>query len=85
MKKWESTLNLRVHAHGYDVELIMKAPSNDYYPRDNILLTSMIGSLAIMVLAMMFSRDSISRITWSTCLLSINDRIQLLSYSTFEN
>src|SRR3954463_6290295 len=30
--KWESTLNLRVHAHGYDVELIMKAPCNDNYP-----------------------------------------------------
>ena len=24
LKKWESTLNLCVHAHGYDVELIMK-------------------------------------------------------------
>src|SRR3954462_14511573 len=30
--KWESTLNLRVHAHGYDVVLIMKAPCNDNYP-----------------------------------------------------
>ena len=26
LKKWESTLNLCVHAHGYDVELIVKAP-----------------------------------------------------------
>ena len=25
LKKWESTLNLCVHAHGYDVELIMKS------------------------------------------------------------
>ena len=32
LKKWELTLNLRVHAHGYDVELIMKAPCNDDYP-----------------------------------------------------
>src|SRR4051812_49973104 len=32
LKKWESTLNLCVHAHGYDVELIMKAPCNDNYP-----------------------------------------------------
>src|SRR3954464_10590769 len=32
LKKWESTLNLRVHAHGYNVELIMKAPCNDNYP-----------------------------------------------------
>ena len=31
LKKWESTLNLCVHAHGYDVELIMKAPCNDNY------------------------------------------------------
>ena len=32
LMKWESTLNLCVHAHGYDVELIMKAPCNDNYP-----------------------------------------------------
>ena len=32
LKKWDSTLNLRVHAHGYDVELIMKAPSNGDCP-----------------------------------------------------
>ena len=25
LKKWESTLNHCVHAHGYDVELIMNA------------------------------------------------------------
>ena len=31
LKKWESTLNLCVHAHGYDVELIMKASCNDNY------------------------------------------------------
>ena len=32
LKKWESTLNLCVHAHGYDVELIRKASYNDDYP-----------------------------------------------------
>ena len=32
LKKWESTLNLCVHAHGYDVELLMKTPRNDNYP-----------------------------------------------------
>src|SRR3954470_12155945 len=32
LKKWESTLNLRVHAHGNDVQLIMKAPCNDNHP-----------------------------------------------------
>src|SRR3954471_5886021 len=34
LKKWESTLNLCVHAHGPDVELIMKAHCNDNYPLD---------------------------------------------------
>src|ERR1041385_5473334 len=29
LKKWESTLNLCVHAHGYYVELIMKASRKD--------------------------------------------------------
>src|SRR3954468_20605185 len=32
LKKWESTLNLCVHAHGHDVEHIMKAPCNGNYP-----------------------------------------------------
>src|SRR3954465_2848858 len=31
LEKWESTLNLCVHAHGYDVELLMKASCNDSY------------------------------------------------------
>ena len=34
LEKWESTLNLCVHAHGYDVELVMKASCNDNYPLD---------------------------------------------------
>jgi len=32
LKKWESTLNLRVHAHGYYVELIMRASCKGNYP-----------------------------------------------------
>jgi len=32
LKKWESTLNLCVHAHGYDLELIMVASCKDNYP-----------------------------------------------------
>jgi hypothetical protein len=33
LKKWESTLNLCVHAHGTDVELIMEAArKNNYFP-----------------------------------------------------
>src|SRR3954463_11698451 len=33
LKKRESTLNLRVHAHGYYVELIIRASCKDNYPR----------------------------------------------------
>ena len=32
LKKWESTLDLCVHAHGYDVELIMKTSCKNDYP-----------------------------------------------------
>ena len=32
LKKWESTLDLCVHAHGYDVELIMKTSCKDNCP-----------------------------------------------------
>ena len=35
LKKWESTLNLCVHAHGPDVELIMEASCNNNYFLDN--------------------------------------------------
>src|SRR3954471_11126690 len=35
----------------------------------------MFGFLAIMVLTMMFSFDSISQTTWNTCLLQVNDPI----------
>src|SRR3954463_8804162 len=45
----------------------------------------MIGSLAIMVLTMMFSFDSFSQTTWSTCPLQVNDTVEILSCSTFEN
>jgi hypothetical protein len=31
LKKWESTLNLCVHAHGPDVELIMEAARKNSY------------------------------------------------------
>ena len=32
LTKCESTLNLCVHAHGYDVELIMEAARENNYP-----------------------------------------------------
>ena len=31
LKKWESTLNLCVHAHRHDVDLIMEASRNNNY------------------------------------------------------
>ena len=31
LKKWESTLNLCVHAHGHDVDPIMEAFYNNNY------------------------------------------------------
>ena len=34
LDKWESTLNLCVHAHGPDVELIMEASLKINYPLD---------------------------------------------------
>src|SRR3954464_15642405 len=82
LKKWESTLNLRVHAHGYDVELIMKASGNDNYPLGINSSCTYVWSLAIMVLTMIFSFDSISQTTWSTCPLQDNDPVQTLSCST---
>src|SRR3954467_10071653 len=84
LEKWESTLNLRVHAHGYDVELLMKASCNDSYFLGINSSTTMIGSLVIMVLTMIFSFDSIYQTTWSTCLLQVDDPVRLLSCSTLE-
>ena len=36
LKKWESTLNLCVHAHGHDVDPIMEASCNNNYCLDII-------------------------------------------------
>ena len=36
LKKWESTLNLCVHAHGHDVDPIMEASCNNNYFLDII-------------------------------------------------
>ena len=32
LEKWESTLNIYVHAHGPDVDLIMEASHKNNYP-----------------------------------------------------
>ena len=45
LKKWESTLNLCVHAHGPDVELIMEASCNNNYFLD--IISSGIGELIL--------------------------------------
>ena len=37
LTKWESTLNLCVHAHGYDVYPIMEASCNNNYFLENII------------------------------------------------
>src|SRR3954470_12452537 len=66
LKKWESTLNLCVHAHGYDVELLKKASCNDSYLLCLNSSATMIGFLVIMVMTMIFPFDSISQATWST-------------------
>ena len=40
LKKWESTLNLCVHAHGQDVDHIMEASCNNNYFLDKYHLVS---------------------------------------------
>ena len=45
LKKWESTLNLCVHAHGHDVDPIMEASyNNSYFPG---IISSGIGELIL--------------------------------------
>ena len=85
LKKWESTLNLCVHAHGYDVELIMKAPCNDNYPLGRNSSYNYVWVPCDHGSDHDIPFDSIYQRTWNTCLLQVNDRVQLLSYSTFEN
>ena len=45
LKKWESTLNLCVHAHGHDVDPIMEASCNNNYFVD--IISSGIGELIL--------------------------------------
>ena len=40
LRKWESTLNLCVHAHGQDVDHIMEASCNNNYFLDIISLVT---------------------------------------------
>ena len=60
LEKWESTLNLYVHAHGPDVELIMEA---SYYNNNPLVISSSViyvWSFATVVPTILFF-DTISR------------------------
>ena len=61
LEKWESTLNLCVHAHGPDVELIMEA---SFYNNNPLVISTSciyVWSFATMVSTILFFLDSISR------------------------
>ena len=61
LMKWESTLNLCVHAHGPDVELIMEA---SYYYNNPLVISSSgiyIWSSATVVPTIFLFCDPISR------------------------
>ena len=78
LKKWESTLNLCVHAHGHDVDPILEASCNNNYFHD--LISFGIGELILYNHGPehMFFFDPISRASLSTCLLWINTPVQPL-------
>ena len=78
LEKWESTLNLCVHAHGHDVDPTMEVSCNDNYFLDMISIG--IGELILCNCSSdnMFFSDPISRASLSTCLLWINTLVQLL-------
>ena len=69
-------LELCVHAHGHDVDPIMKASCNSNYFLDIICFG--IGELILCNRAShhMFFFDPISRASLSTCLLWINTPVQ---------
>ena len=84
LKKWESTLNLCVHAHGHDVDPIMEASyNNSYFPG---IICFCIGELILCNRASdhMFFFDPISRASLSTCILWINTPAQPLLWYVIE-
>ena len=84
LEKWESTLNLCVHAHGPDVELIMEASC---YNNNPLVISSSriyIWSFATMVPTIWVFFDPLSRTRWITCLLQIISLVQPLFCYTFE-
>ena len=78
LKKWESTLNLCVHAHGHDLDPIMEASCNNNYLLD--IISFGIGELILVNRGFdhMFFFDPISRASLSTFLLWINTPVQPL-------
>ena len=76
--KWESTLNLCVHAHGHDVDPTMGASCDNSYFLD--IISFGIGELIFCNCGSdhMFFFDPISRASLSTCLLWINTPVQPL-------
>lgn len=78
LRKWESTLDLCVHAHGHDVDPIMEASCNNNYFLD--IISFGIGEL---ILLQWWFRpcpplNTISRASLSTCLLQRNALVQPL-------
>ena len=78
LKKWESTLNLYVHAHGHDVDPIREASYNNNYFLDKISFGIAESILCNRGSDHMFFSDPISRASLSTCLLWINTPVQPL-------
>ena len=78
LTKWESSLNLCVHAHGHDVDPIMEGSCNNNYFLD--IISSSIGELILCNRGSdhMFFFVPISRAILSTCLLWINTPVQPL-------
>ena len=84
LEKWESTLNLCVHAHGNDVDLIMGASCNNNNPLVVISTCIYVWSFATVFSTILFFFDPISWTSWSTCLLQFIAPVQPLLWSTFE-
>ena len=78
LKKWESTLNLCVHARGHDVDPIMEASCNNNYFLDIISFGNAGLILCNRGSDHMFFSNPISRASLSTCLLWINTSLQPL-------
>ena len=84
LRKWESTLNLCVHAHGHDVDPITEASYNNSYFL--VIISFGIGELILCNRGSdhMFFFDTISRASLSTSLLWINTHVQPLLWSVVE-